>query len=579
MNILEIKIMSGRTIVIPIIFWVCFICTFAQENVIRFHRADRQTIVRTHNDLRRSIYNAANMRELTWNHAVAHAAAEWAQKCEYISRPDNQWGQNMNYFYGRDADQSSIQLFQESFKGWSDDSERQQYDYRRFRYCGRKHVCSYVQLIAADVQEVGCAIVNCPRLQLREPEDIKKNAKLLVCFYTPWVNIVGNEVFIPQKRCDACPAGTTCVDNLCSARFGSSFSGNRRLPSLGSTSVKLKIEDKSGSLDTTQSQSRRYGQRKSNNRQENRDSTYSEHRRNPDTIVRHSVTGSSSSEDVYTPDNRVVPFPGREESRDIRHLSKLERRRQKQKARSGQAELVEGPVTVLEEGLDKNVTFYITNKTEDVNSRTKRQVDSRYYDVRYLRRLEYERYLRERQRLIKERYEEQRRRTEASRRLEEQRRLEEERRRRRRERQQSLRRAQALTLGEGELKGEEQFFIISAHNLLRQEVGARDLTWNARLERWARYVIRCDTEYPGPITCYTNFDKAEPGEDIHNVVYGWGNEGNDVRRPLRYGCRTPYDKSRCNHNVIIRNPVLTQMACAALKCGSQRQLTCIYNDA
>ena len=30
------------------------------------------------------------------------------------------------------------------------------------------------------------------------------------------VNIVGNEVFIPQKRCDACPAGTRCVDNLCS---------------------------------------------------------------------------------------------------------------------------------------------------------------------------------------------------------------------------------------------------------------------------------------------------------------------------------------------------------------------------
>ena len=76
MNILEIKIMSGRTIVIPIIFWVCFICTFAQENVIRFHRADRQTIVRTHNDLRRSIYNAANMRELVSRFIVMEHARE-----------------------------------------------------------------------------------------------------------------------------------------------------------------------------------------------------------------------------------------------------------------------------------------------------------------------------------------------------------------------------------------------------------------------------------------------------------------------------------------------------------------------
>ena len=33
------------------------------------------------------------------------------------------------------------------------------------------------------------------------------------------VNIAENEVFIPQKRCDACPAGTTCVDYLCSGEF------------------------------------------------------------------------------------------------------------------------------------------------------------------------------------------------------------------------------------------------------------------------------------------------------------------------------------------------------------------------
>ena len=41
------------------------------------------------------------------------------------------------------------------------------------------------------------------------------------------------------------------------------------------------------------------------------------------------------------------------------------------------------------------------------------------------------------------------------------------------------------------------------------------------------------------------------GEEIYNVVYNWGAEGNDVNRPLRYGCRTPYDKSRCNHNTIV----------------------------
>ena len=79
----------------------------------------------------------------------------------------------------------------------------------------------------------------------------------------------------------------------------------------------------------------------------------------------------------------------------------------------------------------------------------KRQVDSRYYDVRYLRRLEYERYLRERQRRIRERYEAERRRDEEARRLEEERRLRAARRRLRSERAQALRRAQSLTIGEG----------------------------------------------------------------------------------------------------------------------------------
>ena len=49
---------------------LCSVSAFAQENVIRFHSSDRQTIVQTHNDLRRSIYNAANMRELVSFHSL-----------------------------------------------------------------------------------------------------------------------------------------------------------------------------------------------------------------------------------------------------------------------------------------------------------------------------------------------------------------------------------------------------------------------------------------------------------------------------------------------------------------------------
>jgi hypothetical protein len=45
--------------------------------------------------------------------------------------------------------------------------------------------------------------------------------------------------------------------------------------------------------------------------------------------------------------------------------------------------------------------------------------------------------------------------------------------------------------------------------------------------------------------------KSLKGQDIYNVVYQWGAEGNDLTRPLRYGCRTPYDRTLCNHNSIV----------------------------
>ena len=128
----------------------------------------------------------------------------------------------------------------------------------------------------------------------------------------------------------------------------------------------------------------------------------------------------------------------------------------------------------------------------------------------------------------------------------------------------------------GSITTEEKSYITQAHNMLRgNEI--QKLTWSRYLERWAKYVIRCDIEYPGPITTYTNFGKASNGGNIYNIVYDWGNEGYNVNQILRYGCRTPSDRERCNHNVIIRNEFLRDYACASKNCSNgMRQLTCIY---
>ena len=34
-------------------------------------------------------------------------------------------------------------------------------------------------------------------------------------------------------------------------------------------------------------------------------------------------------------------------------------------------------------------------------------------------------------------------------------------------------------------------------------------------------------------------------------MYDWGAEGNNLQRPLQYGCRTPADRTLCNHNIIV----------------------------
>ncbi|XP_052068500.1 uncharacterized protein LOC127707777 isoform X3 [Mytilus californianus] len=123
---------------------------------------------------------------------------------------------------------------------------------------------------------------------------------------------------------------------------------------------------------------------------------------------------------------------------------------------------------------------------------------------------------------------------------------------------------------------EEQNYLTQAHNLLRgNQITA--LKWSRYLQRWADYVIRCVVEYPGPITTYTNFGQISNGGNIYNIVYNWGNEGYNVNRKLESGCRTPADRERCNHNVIVKNEFLREYACAARNCqNGKRQLTCIY---
>ena len=79
-----------------------------------------------------------------WNEAVAMAASEWGTECEYVPRSDNQWGQNMNYFYGRDYHMPGLDMFSNSFTSWSNNTVNN--EYRQYRFCGPDNPCSYSQV-------------------------------------------------------------------------------------------------------------------------------------------------------------------------------------------------------------------------------------------------------------------------------------------------------------------------------------------------------------------------------------------------------------------------------------------------
>lgn len=203
----------------------------------------------------------------------------------------------------------------------------------------------------------------------------------------------------------------------------------------------------------------------------------------------------------------------------------------------------------------------IFNGVQNVHSRIKRQTRYSSYD---------EWYRRERARRERLRHEQLYRRE-----VERRRREQERRRNSRPSRPSELRRPYRLT-NAGSISSEEQNYLTQAHNLLRGNV-KEGLKWSRYIQRWADYVIRCNVEYPGPITMYTNFGKVQNGGNIYNIVYDWGSEGYNTRQALKYGCRTPSDRELCNHNTIIQNEFIREFACAALNCSDgNRQLTCIY---
>ncbi|PVD34852.1 hypothetical protein C0Q70_06131 [Pomacea canaliculata] len=129
------------------------------------------------------------------------------------------------------------------------------------------------------------------------------------------------------------------------------------------------------------------------------------------------------------------------------------------------------------------------------------------------------------------------------------------------------------------LTDQEEYFMLLLHNRLRGDENLQSLVWDAELELWAKWVINCNVDYPGPRYAYTNFYQVQPTMQVYSVVYDWRQEGRDTSIRLEKGCRTPSDMKPCNHYTNMMEAQLTSMACAAKMCSKMREVVCIYDSS
>lgn len=516
------------------------------------HR-DRKMNVQYFNDLRRDI-GAADMNALTWDLSIAKEARRLGRSCDFSKRPDTEYPSAL-YKQLFDPTARPGEIIMNAIRFWA--SQKSNFTRFGWKSCEERNTCEYIKMITASAENAACSLTRCSHMR-RQRQDEEANMYFVTCLFSPATDMA-KPPFSKGRKCSRCPVYSGCRRGLCSS-LGKRFSNKKKYPSPD----KNRVVSLPGAKDVTPIkgsliQGHRYLDAEGNIRIRTIPKYLAQTGRGPSYFYRPPRTRLHSQRPTRLNDResqgrgavRGVPAQGarvkRQSDRDSRY-HRLQRQREEQRRREEQ-------------------------------ERLRRERQRRQWEAQQLRQRAGEtRSEAEYQRRI---LEEQRRRNEELRQREEQRRQREEEirrrkeERRRRERQRERSQQQGPQRLESPMGSTDKFQLTQVHNTLRGTQLA-ELSWSNHLERWARYVIRCEIEYPGPIDTFTNFGKVDRTSRVYNIIYDWGAEGSDVNQRQNVGCRTPDDREKCNHNSIIRNPFIRNFACASLDCGSKTQLTCIY---
>ncbi|KAK3090304.1 hypothetical protein FSP39_010786 [Pinctada imbricata] len=167
-------------------------------------RPYRSMIVKLHNDYRRS-EGATSMKLLRWSRKLEREAYNHVNKCRYMHQYGS-WGENL---YKVESFLPDNVLIERALSTWY-------YEKLSWHWQGDcSEACHYTQMVWSSTAEVGCAFKKCPVLHLRE--EFLNNGWMLVCFYTPQGNVIGEFPYTHGRPCSECARDDYCDRGLCSS--------------------------------------------------------------------------------------------------------------------------------------------------------------------------------------------------------------------------------------------------------------------------------------------------------------------------------------------------------------------------
>ena len=151
-----------------------------------------------------------------WNTELEEIAQRWADQCSFghdseRSKLDGtKVGQNVfiSYNSAQMGEDSVMAAMASPAQNWYDEVTNPGFNSQTVQsYSFDPAVAHYTQLVWADTEELGCAVVYF--------KDSTWYNNLVVCNYASTGNFQNSPIYKEGPACSACPAGYRCEDGLC----------------------------------------------------------------------------------------------------------------------------------------------------------------------------------------------------------------------------------------------------------------------------------------------------------------------------------------------------------------------------